>query len=526
MRLASQLVIIFVICILAITLPAAPAEAAGAEITLSPSSGVPGENITVYGYNFTASDYVDIYYDVNGDDHWTSDEWMTDVRAGSGGNFDVTFEVPESYKGAHTVMAEDEEGVDAYADLTVKPGLIISAQEGPVGTTVNVEGVGFAEDEEHIELLYYSSGSSEVMENGIPADENGSWQCNFQIPPSAQGSHKIDAQGDDSRLNDVRDATFTVTAGISLSALSGSPGNTITVTGNGFVANERDIKVLFDEEPVETGTEIIRADDAGHWDQNFEVPEMREGTYTVTAEGEWTEDITPLSFEIGPGLILSPNQGHVGTNLTVKGGGFPSGKNVVIKYDGGQEATAPTNSNGSFTTIFPVPESRHGAHSVTAEVNGEVEANTTFTMESDAPGLPELISPADESRVGLIGGVRPTFKWSAVPPDPSGVYYSLQIAASANVTTAGNFTDPLISIRDIVTTNYTLNATEALPYGTYYWIVQAVDGAENAGSWTVAQSFRAGLLPLWAFIAIIVAIVALAGTLIYFFVIRKRIYYY
>jgi len=73
--------------------------------------------------------------------------------------------------------------------------------------------------------------------------------------------------------------------------------------------------------------------------------------------------------------------------------------------------------------------------------------------------------------------------------------------------------------------NCTLNATDALSYGTYYWIVQAVDRAENESRWTEPISLRVGLLPLWASIVIIVAIVALIGTLVYFFIIRKRIYY-
>ena len=57
-------------------------------------------------------------------------------------------------------------------------------------------------------------------------------------------------------------------------------------------------------------------------------------------------------------------------------------------------------------------------------------------------------------------------------------------------------------------TSYALNETDALPYGTYYWIIQAVDKAENKSGWTAARSIRADLLPLWAFIAIIAAVVA------------------
>jgi hypothetical protein len=215
----------------------------------------------------------------------------------------------------------------------------------------------------------------------------------------------------------------------------------------------------------------------------------------------------------------------VGTDLTVTGHGFAANEDVDIMYDGSQVETAETNGNGSFDVSFPVPESQHGERQITAEDAAENEATAIFIMESDPPDTPELISPPDGGRVGLIGRVRPTFKWSGVSDD-SGVYYSLQIATSANVTATGKFVDPIVSKEGLVGTNYTLEKTEALPYGTYYWIVQAVDGAENASNWTAAYSFRAGLLPMWAFIVIIVAIVVLIGALVYFFVIRRRTHYY
>jgi len=519
MRLLSRLLVVLVVCLIAIAIPAVPAQANGAYITLSPGSGVPGEEVTVRGYNFTADEWVDIYYYLDGDR-----TWIDDVETDEDGDFRVTFTIPESYTGPHEVFAEDEEEIDAYADFTVKPGLTVDPEEGPVGTTVTVEGHGFAEDEEDIELRYYLDDDDyETVAENIEADEDGSWDTSFQIPPSAKGNHNLDASGDESRLYEVEDATFEVTPGVSLDKSSGTVGENITMTGSGFAADERDITILFEGEAV--GTEI-RADDTGYWEETFEVPEMPKDTYSVTAEGEQTKqrDINELSFEIEPGLVLSPDEGHVGMNLTVTGGGFATNKNVVIKYDGSEVATARTNDKGSFDASFLVPESKHGARQVTAEVGGETEATAIFTMESESPDTPELISPPDGDRVGFTGRVRPTFEWSAVSDD-SGVRYSLQIATSDNVTATG-FADPIVSIPNIVGTNYTLEKTEALPYGTYYWIVQAVDGAENESGWTAARSFRAGLLPLWAFIVIIVAIAAGIGAAIYFFVIRRRIYYY
>ncbi len=519
MRVLSRLLVVFIVCLVAMALPATPAQAdgIGPSITLDPGDGVPGTEVTVYGYNFTARKWVDIYY---------AGDWMIDVQTTSTGSFNVTFTVPESCKGAHEVRADIDTTPQATENFTVKPGLTISPAKGPVGTNVTVQGHGFAKNETGIELRYYlnSTGYAPIPGN-ITANATGNWQRSFQIPPSTTGNHKIDAQGASSSFYQVKDATFEVTPGISLDKSSGTVGDNITMTGNGFYANDRYIRILFAGEEV--GTEIrVDADDEGYWEKSFEVPEMPKGTYNVTAYGESTPKaaITALSFKIEPGIVLSPDEGHVGTNLTVTGRGFAATEDVSIKYDGSQKATAETNDNGNFEASFAVPESQHGERPVTAGDTAGNNATANFTMESVPPPVPELKSPADGSRVGFIGKVRPTFEWSAVS-DPSGVRYSLQIATSANITTEG-FADPIVSVPDIVGTNYTLNATEALPYGTYYWIVQAVDRAENAGNWTAARSLHAGLLPLWVFIASIVAIVVLIGALVYFFVIRRRTHYY
>ena len=527
MGLLSRLLITLAVCFVAVTLPSSPAQAQDAYIDLSPNKGVPGEEITVYGYCFTAERWVDIYYDVNGDGEFTEDEWVIDERADEGGYFSVDFSVPESYTGDHEILAENVDDVYASDDFEVEPGLTIDTAEGPVGTTVTVEGHGFAEDEEDIELLFYLDGTAEVVADNIEANQYGYWDASFQVPSSAMGDHYINAQGHDTELKDVQDVYFEVVPEISLDTSSGTVGESIAITGSGFDSEDSYIKVLFEGEEAETEPEIIRASENGDWEASFQVPDMPAGTYSVTAEGQSTreQDVNDLTFTIAPGLLLSPDQGHVGMNLTVTGGGFAPDGVVTIKYDGSEVGTAKTEEEGTFEVSFLVPESKHGARNVTAEVDGETEAAAIFIMESNAPDMPELISPPDGDRVGFIGRVNPTFEWSEVSDD-SGVYYSLQIATSDNVTSAGEFDDPILTVEGLIGTNYTLEKTEALPYGTYYWIVQAVDGAENESGWTEASSLRAGRLPLWAFIVIIVAIVAGIGALVYFRVIRHRIYYY
>jgi hypothetical protein len=461
-------------------------------------------------------EYVEIYYDGTR---------VATGRTNDDGDFTIPFTVPESYKGAHEVhIVVLDDTADAY--FTVKTGLTVSPEKGPVGTNVTVKGRGFAKNEEGIELMYYLDGNYETVERNITANAKGSWKTSFPIPPSTKGEHKIDAQGAESKLYEVKDATFKVTPGLSIDKSSGIVGENITMTGSKFTAYEKNIQILFDGQVV---VPDINADAQGYWEASFEVPEMPTGTYNVTAEGEWTkkEDIIGLSFEIEPGIVLSLNEGHVGIDLTVTGRGFAANEDVDIMYDGSQVAIAETNDKGSFDASFVVPDSKYGERQVTAE---DAEGNKTkqpaiFTMESAPPDTPALISPSDRSRVGFIGKVRPTLEWSEVSDD-SGVRYSLQIATSANVTATGKFVYPLVSKEGLVGTNYTLEETEALPYGTYYWIVQAVDGAENESGWTAARSFRAGLLPLGGFIAIITAIVVAIIALVRFLLRRRGIYYY
>ena len=106
--------------------------------------------------------------------------------------------------------------------------------------------------------------------------------------------------------------------------------------------------------------------------------------------------------------------------------------------------------------------------------------------------------------------------------DESGIaHYNLQIATSADF----HPSSLIVSATGLNATSYALQETQALPLGTYYWIVQAVDGAENESEWSANHSFRVGLLPLWGFIAAIVGAVVLFVLLIRALVRRRGIYY-
>ena len=292
MKLLSRLVVALVICVMVLPGLAVPALAQDDEpsITVSPSSGRPGEEVTVKGYDFEYREEVDIYYYLDS----TRVKVATD-EADSDGDFRVDFTVPESCTGQHRVRADGDEGSDADDNFEVEPGLEVDPEQGPVGTRVTVKGMGFGEDEDDIEVRYYFNGDYETVAQNIRADDDGSWQTTFSVPVSSKGNHKIYAKGDDSSLGDVEDVTFEVEPGISLSKTSGHVGDTITVSGSGFKRNETGIRVTFDEQQVGSTTS---ANTYGEWTISFEVPPGAAGRHEIDAYGSSTRatDIADKAF--------------------------------------------------------------------------------------------------------------------------------------------------------------------------------------------------------------------------------------
>ncbi|MFC1926574.1 hypothetical protein ACFLWV_02360 [Chloroflexota bacterium] len=103
----------------------------------------------------------------------------------------------------------------------------------------------------------------------------------------------------------------------------------------------------------------------------------------------------------------------------------------------------------------------------------------TFTVDTAAPAEPTLLLPEDDS---YTNDTTPTLDWDNVV-DPSGVIYTLE------VDDGDTFTSPLFTLIGLGTSEYTLSPGEALPEGTYYWRVMAVDGAGNPSGWSSEWSF-------------------------------------
>ena len=535
MKLLSRWFIVLLICLMALPLLVIPgrAEAAAPEISISPAYGYVGDKVTVTGSEFSTPT-VDIYYCYND----TKDCELIEEVEVDNNSFRDSFDIPQSCKGKHWIKVYYGTPTEKFKDFIVKPQVQVEvtysgAAEGFVGDKVKVMGTGFDSSEKDIVVRFYRDGT-DYIEFDVPdgADEYGTWTVEFFLPDSPRGEHNIDAEGNTTDDTEVKKTTFIVKPGIELSPESGFVGDIVTVIGTGFEAGEGNIKIKYDGEEVEQ-IEEAETDEFGSWRATFKVPSGAKGDYKVDARGEDTDysEVGDVSFRIGPGIKIAPptnstSPGYVGQTMTVTGGGFEPDSPVTITYGDGRVETKTDRDGNLPGGITFEAEGTHGGQKVVVADHLGHKFNATFFMEEDVPPPPLLISPEDKSKIGFVGKVAPVFQWGVVN-DTSGIsHYCLQIAQNED------FIGLFLSVGDIVaepgeeTLSYELAKGNALGQGSYYWRVKAVDRASNEGRWSAPYSLRAGKLPLWAFIGIIILGVGIIGFLVYYFIIRKRESFY
>jgi hypothetical protein len=501
-KLFRIVAVVTILALLAVAIPATPALAA-ARIYLDPDEGEIGDRIDVDGTGFSPSIspleyYVDIYfssqeairnddigYEVTNYKRVKSTEYVDSI-----GSFSTRFTVPALledgdedevvHSGTYYVYVcyYGDDNIEAVADFVViAAGIVLDPDEGPVGKEVDITGNDFVDDEA-ITVEY--DGEAVVIESGDEeTDSDGAFTSTIIIPESTAGAHTITVEDES---GSIAEAEFTVEQDITVTPASGTPGDTITVGGTGFGA---DVEVT-----IEFGGDEVTIDETdgdGSFDVSFPVPVKSPGTYAIEAKDE-DNNKAEKDFTIAAGAQLSQATGNVGSQVTVSGSGFSPSANMTITYDTTPVAPGTaTDAVGKFSATFTVPKSTGGSHIITVSDGVNPAKTFTFTMESTPPQIPPPLLPYQGAKLEA----EDFFDWEDVT-DPSGVTYSLQIAADAN------FTSIVLEKPGLTTSEYILieaerelmkSSTEEAPY---YWRIRAIDGADNQSDWTGAGSFYIG----------------------------------
>lgn len=464
-------------------------------IMLYPNQGEIGEYFTIKGENFTPS-YVGIYFtsqkaqedDEIGEEITIYKRLKSTVEVDDTGDFWVRVKVPlvlsrgeEDVHGGNyyvCVTYADSYRIKEFAQFRVIAGMIIlDTNIGMVGANVEITGSDFYDNEEI--SIEYDGVHVDIASGDNETDIRGYFTSNIIIPESTAGGHTItvtDATG--ARA----EAEFTLEGGITATPTEVAAGHAITVSGTGF-GEKVSVTIRFAGDEVATTT----TDDVGSFQATFTLPIKPASIYFIEAEdeGKNTANTTVTVIE---SVNLSQTTGNVGAEVTISGTGFRPNATVAITFApvSGPVAVTSADGNGWFSTIFTIPKSQHGQHTITVS-DSETKVTITFTVESSPPPapVPQLLHEGDKQQPQSY------FNWEDVY-DPSGVTYTLQIATDDKFT-AGSIVFEKSSITE---SEYTLTKEERLkPTGKaapYYWRIKAIDDAENESGWTTPEPFYVG----------------------------------
>ncbi|MGQ9546078.1 MAG: IPT/TIG domain-containing protein [Dehalococcoidia bacterium] len=453
-------------------------------VRIGPTEGPVGTVVTLNGYGFAASQQIQVKF---------KGTVIGAATANSVGSWTTNYTIPATPAGGYTFIVEAKEGTDFYPWVAkyfkVTPRITVTPPSETVGRTVEISGTGFGAREPNIEITF----DRQAVKKNIYADENGSWRQVIVIPPVQSGLYIIDASGMLTRARDVPDVEFIVGAGVLVEPNPAYVGDTIKVSGGGFAPGETGIRVTFDGTVVAT---VTSAGINGCWQTTFVLPPSAFGGHTVGASGDITRPAVENTLFTNAKIEgLSPNAAAPGDSVSLRGSGFGSSRKLTVTV-GGVAATEDMRSqvNGDVIVSFRVPKGvTRGVQllRVTDESGAADSVEFTVTRKTLASPLPTLPTSGSRSRSGTV-----TFHWQGITSGSDFTYtYILEISATPG--------GPAFRSRSgIEGLSYTLTKEEALPKGTYYWRVKAIDNYGNESEWSESSELKVSPIPIWVWVVL------------------------
>lgn len=323
--------------------------------SLSPSSGLVGDSITINGSNFgpTQSNSTVTFSDVTATvTSWTPTALTVTVPSGA-----ITGQV------VVTVGGLSSSGVN-FTVLKRPTISSISPTYGGYGATVTITGTNYGA----------TQGNSTVSFNGTNATSITSWsatQIVAVVPTGATtGQITVTVTGEPS----VSNPTFTVYNPVitSITPSAAPIGGTVALSGSGFGSAPGTLAI--------NGTSINTWTSWADTSLTFTIPSgSTSGPVTVTNHGVTSAGAQLTISPISP-TSVSPSTGTTGITATISGSGFGPNQSTSTLAFNGFTATAITSWSDSQIVATVPDEATTGAISVT--VGGITVQGPTFTVDA------------------------------------------------------------------------------------------------------------------------------------------------
>ena len=331
------------------------------KIKLTPSSGIPGDTITVDGTGFAGEKSIVAVAMRN--TTWPIKYWSmnltttpSSITTSAKGSFSCTFKVPSVAYGKYTVNATDASGNKAEATFTVGPSITVTPTEGGSGAVVNISGRGFnvgADKAVTIKMNVTTTVVTVKQVADIKTKADGTFSGQFVVPSlTKQVKYTVNATA----VNLFGTATFKVTGEtkITLTPTSGAPEESVTIEGINFTAIA-DTTVTIDFGSL-TGYATLKTNSTGGFKGTIVVPSLTPSATPYTVKAKDAKDLSATAgFRVAMvTLAFSPTKGATGVKVLVIGGGFTPSKAFNVTIDGKLMAV---NGTGTLDGTGTIPAS-------------------------------------------------------------------------------------------------------------------------------------------------------------------------
>lgn len=373
-----------VLSILAIAIPVAPVVALTGNLSVTPSSGSPGTQVTISGASFTPNVACTVFFDLfNPTSQTITKTGVLNIQTDTNGAFVTSYTIPSGPAGLaapNIVLPYHFEASTAAGDnstsvsFAIIPAISFSTSTGKVGDPINVGGKGF---QANATVKVYIDSNVVMMPS---TDNSGIFSASFNVPESAQGKHTLHATDP---LVSTNNFDFTVNPKISVNQTATTVGSQVTVSGTGFTAFST---ITFSLDNVGVSSTASATNLGTFTNVQLTIPAVAAGSHTLKASdnGGFSDTATITTSQ---SLTTNPSTGPANTVITVAGGGFTANKTITVSYKGSPVVTTPStvtsDAGGNFTATFAAPKTAAGTYEISVS-DGSVSSTGKFTLTATA----------------------------------------------------------------------------------------------------------------------------------------------
>ncbi len=385
------------------------------DFTTTVSLGV-GKTLNITGNNF---------YPGSATILWDTTPVLATVTASSSGSFSTIVTIPVAGLGTHTITITDANGAKFIVSLTVTSSITVTPNSGPVGTSVTVNGFGFAASTgtNVYNATISWEGFVDFAITSALTNANGQFTATFAVPHDFGGPHTVTATTNVSVTTGTD--TFTITPSIVIlpSANLNNTGNLVSANMTGLIpsiegiegyAPNIDNQGLFIDQPSNGYPSDVFANETGDLSVVFVDAGFSPGKHVFSLYGPDSTSVAVFAiFTVGTGSNPLSDQINA-LNTTVTGSGnvtslLPlltsinstvNANNVLLVRINGTTVTLQTTVGQVQTTLAAINAN------ITA-INGNVATLSTSigTLQTAISGVNTAVSGLSGSISSVSNGV-------------------------------------------------------------------------------------------------------------------------